>query len=64
MILNCVEKSLTELLTDIESCNGEEGLKKLIRIESFWCRMNNSNNKKGKVLKAIEKRIIKISERI
>jgi len=64
MIYECVEKNLTELLSDIESCNGEEGLEKLIRMESFWWRMRDSNQKKGKVLKAIEKRVVKISERI
>lgn len=61
MISVGVEKSLTEILNDIQSCNGEEGVKRLIGMQGFWWGMNRTNPKRGKVLKSIENRLNKIN---
>jgi hypothetical protein len=51
------EKELDEILFDINKCSGEEGMKKLVKMQSIWSNMNKSNKMKSKVLKAIKNRL-------
>ena len=50
-------KNLDEILFDINKCSGEEGMKKLVKMQSNWSNMNKSNKMRGKVLKAIKNRL-------
>lgn len=51
------EKELDEILFDINKCSGEEGMKKLVKMQSMWSNMDKSNKIRGKVLKAIKNRL-------
>jgi len=51
------EKELDEILFDINKCSGEEGMKKLVKMQSIWSNMNKSNKMKSKVLRAIKNRL-------
>lgn len=51
------EKEFDDILFDINKCNGEEGMKKLVKMQSFWSGMNKSNKIRSKVLKAIKNRL-------
>jgi hypothetical protein len=51
------EKELDEILFDINKCSGEEGMKKLVKMQSMWSNMNKSNKIRSKVLKAIKNRL-------
>mgnify|MGYP003350394971 CR=1 FL=1 len=37
------EKELEDILFDINKCNGEEGMKKLVKLQSLWNGMDKSN---------------------
>ena len=50
------EKPLEDILFDINKCNGEDGMKTLVKLQSLWTEMDKSN-KKSKVLNAIKKRL-------
>jgi len=54
------EKELDHILFAISKCNGEEGMKKLVKLQGLWNSVNKSNKIRSKVLKAIEKRLEEI----
>jgi hypothetical protein len=49
-----------DILSEINKHKGEEGMKKLVKLQGFWSGMNKSNKIRSKVLKANKKRLEEI----
>jgi len=54
------EREFDDILSEINKHKGEEGMKKLVKLQGFWSGMNKSNKIRSKVLKAIKKRLEEI----
>jgi hypothetical protein len=51
------KKEFEDILADINQCKGEEGMKKLVKMQSLWSNMSKSDKIRGRVLKAIKNRL-------
>ena len=51
------KQEFEDILSDINQCKGEEGMKKLVKMQSLWSNMSKSDKIRGKVLKAIKNRL-------
>jgi|LauGreDrversion4_2_1035121.scaffolds.fasta_scaffold495333_2 hypothetical protein len=54
-----VKKELGDILDDISKCSGEDGMKKLVKLQSLWDGMTG-DKLRNKVLKSIKKRLDEI----
>lgn len=54
------EKEFDDILSEINKHKGEEGMKKLVKLQGLWSGMNKSNKIRSKVLKAIKNRLEEI----
>jgi hypothetical protein len=50
----------TDVFSIINECNGEEGMKTLVKIQGLWSSISKSDKMRSKVLKSIKNRLEKI----